>query len=135
MTSSYTEDLLIEQPGIQLFNELGWATTSAFEESLGATGPLGRETKSEVVLVPRLRTVLERLNPNLPGEAVSFAVNELVRDRSAMSLAAANRDIWELIRNGVKVSVPDRQRGGQKTERVRVVDWENPKANDFLLVS
>jgi type I restriction enzyme R subunit len=26
-------------------------------------------------------------------------------------------------------------RGGQKTERVRVVDWEHPANNDFLLVS
>ena len=52
-----------------------------------------------------------------------------------MSLAAANRDVWELLRDGVKVSVPDRERGGLKTERVRVIDWENPHANDFLLVS
>ena len=34
-----------------------------------------------------------------------------------------------------QVSVPDRERGGLKTERVRVIDWENPQANDFLLVS
>jgi len=52
-----------------------------------------------------------------------------------MSLAAANREVWEMVRDGVKVLVPDRERGGQKTERVRVIDWENPKANDFLLVS
>jgi hypothetical protein len=32
-----------------------------------------------------------------------------------MSLAAANRDVWALLRDGVKVSVPDRERGGQKT--------------------
>jgi len=33
-----------------------------------------------------------------------------------MSLAAANREVWELVRDGVKVLVPDRERGGQKTE-------------------
>jgi type I restriction enzyme, R subunit len=75
------------------------------------------------------------LNPVLPADAINSAVSELVRDRSAMSLAAANRDVWELLRYGVKVSVPDRERGGLKTERVRVVDWENPFANDFLVVS
>ena len=32
-------------------------------------------------------------------------------------------------------TVRDRERGGVKDERVRVVDWENPAANDFLLVS
>ena len=29
----------------------------------------------------------------------------------------------------------DRERGGQKTERLRVIDWEQPANNDFLLVS
>src|SRR5207244_5986133 len=63
------------------------------------------------------------------------ALDELTRDRSAMSLAAANREVYELLKEGVKVSVPDRERGGQKSELVRVVDWEHPEANDSLLVS
>jgi type I site-specific restriction-modification system R (restriction) subunit len=62
-------------------------------------------------------------------------VDELTRDRSAMSLEAANPEVYVLLKEGIKVSVPDRERGGQKTERVRVIDWENPAANDFLLVS
>jgi type I restriction enzyme R subunit len=131
----YTEDRLVEQPAMQLFGELGWDTVSALEESFGPRGTLGRETKSEVVLIPQLRAALERLNPSLPADAINSAIDELARDRSAMSLAAANREVWELLRDGIKVSVPDRERGGQKTERVRVIDWENPKANDFLLVS
>jgi len=35
----------------------------------------------------------------------------------------------------VPVQVPDREHGGQKTERVYVIDWQNPAANDFLLVN
>ena len=31
--------------------------------------------------------------------------------------------------------VPDRERGGQKMERLRVVDWEHPANSDFLLVN
>ena len=62
------------------------------EEAFGATGTLGRETKSEVVLVPKLRSALERLNPALPADAINSAIDELARDRSAMSLAAANRE-------------------------------------------
>jgi type I restriction enzyme R subunit len=111
----YTEDHLVEKPAIQLFAELGWPTESASEESLGAFGALGRETKSEVVLVPRLRVALERLNTGLPAEAINFAIDELARDCSAMSLAAANREIWELLRDGVKVSVADREQNGLKT--------------------
>ena len=131
----YSEDGLVEQPAIQLFAELGWETLSASDEVMGASGTLGRETKSEVVLAVRLRNVLVRLNPSLPPEAISAAVDELSRDRSAMLPTAANRELWALMRDGVKVSVPDLVRGGQKDERVRVVDWDNPAANDFLLVS
>ncbi len=132
---SYTEDSLVEQPAIQLFAELGWETSIASEEVMGANGTLGRETKSEVVLAVRLRNVLVRLNPSLPTEAISAAVDELSRDRSAMTPAAANRELWQLMRDGVKVSVPDMVKGGLKTERVRVVDWSNSAANNFLLVS
>ena len=145
---SYSEDQLVEQPAIQLFAELGWETLFASDEVMGNTPSppaplpqagegchLGRETKSEVVLVVRLRNVLVRLNPSLPPEAISAAVDELSRDRSAMLPTAANRELWALMRDGVKVSVPDLVRGGQKDERVRVVDWDNPAANEFLLVS
>ena len=153
---AYTEDQLVEQPAIGLFAELGWTTVSAWEESFGATGTLLRETKGEVVLVSRLRAALERLNPALPPEAITAAVDELVRDRSAMSLEAANREVYLLLKEGIKVSVADTgtdstphpsplpsrggegvrsKGGGQKTERVRVVDWEHPANNDFLLAS
>jgi type I restriction enzyme R subunit len=135
MSHAYTEDQLVEQPAIGLFSELGWETVSAMEETFGATGTLLRETKGEVVLVSRLRTALVRLNPALPPEAITAAVDELTRDRSAMSLEAANREVYLLLKEGIKVSVPDKERGGQKTERLRVVDWEHPANNDFLLVS
>jgi len=132
---SYTEDSLVEQPAIQLLAELGWETLYASDEAMGASGTFGRETKSEVVLAERLCNVLVRLNPSLPPEAVSAAIDELSRDRSAMLPTAANREMWALMRDGVKVSVPDLVRGGQKDERVRVVDWDNHTANDFVLVS
>ncbi|MCF5370564.1 hypothetical protein GIW04_27075, partial [Pseudomonas sp. PA-4-8C] len=46
---AYSEDQLVEQPAIGLFAALGWQTLSAMEETFGASGTLGRETKSEVV--------------------------------------------------------------------------------------
>ena len=132
---AYTEDQLVEQPAIRLFAELGWQTVSAMEEKFGPGGTLGRETSGEVVLVPRLRAALEKLNPKFPPEAIGSALDELTRDRGAMTLASANRELCGLLKDGAKVSVPDRERGGLREERVRVVDWENPAANDFLLVS
>jgi type I restriction enzyme R subunit len=132
---AYTEDQLVEQPAIGLFAELGWQTMSALEETFGSGGTLGRETKSEVVLVNRLRALLAKLNPSVPAEAIQTAIDELARDRSAMSLEAANREVYRLLKEGIPISIPDREHGGQKIERLRVVNWENPEQNDFLLVS
>ena len=109
---AYTEEQLVEQPAIGLFAELGWAVAGP-PPNAGAAGQprgaglLGRETKGEVVLVSRLRAALERLNPALPPEAITAAVDELTRDRSAMSLEAANREVYLLLKDGIKVSVPD----------------------------
>lgn len=88
MSHAYTEDQLVEQPAIGLFAALGWQTISAMEETVGTAGTLGRETKGEVVLVERLRVALTKLNPDLPPEAIQTAIDELARDRSAMSLEA-----------------------------------------------
>jgi type I restriction enzyme R subunit len=81
---AYTEDQLVEQPAIGLFAELGWQTVSAMEETFGAADTLTRETKGEVVLVSRLRAVLVRLNPALPPEAITAAVNKLIRHLSSL---------------------------------------------------
>jgi type I restriction enzyme R subunit len=96
---------------------------------------LGRETKGDVVLAPRLRAALAKFNPGLPEEALETALYELTRDRSAMSLVAANREIYSLLKDGLKVSVPDPIQGGQKEERVAFLDWISPERNDFLLVN
>ena len=141
---AYTEDQLVEQPAIGLFASLGWDTVSALDETFGAYGTLGRETRGEAVLAVRLRAALVRLNPALPPEAIETAIDELVRDRSAMSLEAANREVYRLFKEGVAVSVPedaltpDPSPAGGRGEtvvRVRVADWEHPGNNDFLLVS
>lgn len=132
---AYSEDQLVEQPAIGLFADLGWQTLSAMEETFGASGTLGRETKSEVVLAARLRAALCKLNPTLPAEAISAAIDELARDRSAMLAESANCETYQLLKEGITVSVPDHEHGGQKIERLRLVDWEQPQNNDFLLVS
>ena len=141
---AWTEDQLVEQPAIGLFSALGWQTMSALDETFGSGGTLGRETRGEVVLTDRLRTVLTRLNPGVPAEAMQTAIDELARDRSAMSLEAANREVYRLLKDGIPVSIPDREAltpgpspggRGESVVRLRVVDWEHPEQNDFLLVS
>jgi len=94
MPNAFTEDQLVERSAISLFADLGWQAAPAMEKVLGLGGTRAR-AKTEVVLAPHLRAALERLNPLLPPDAISSAVYELARDRSAMSLAAANRQVWK----------------------------------------
>ncbi|MEE8575049.1 MAG: type I restriction endonuclease subunit R [Thermodesulfobacteriota bacterium] len=131
----YTEDALVEQPAIALLKELGWESFNAYSEFDHGASTLGRENKSEVVLTSRLRPALEKLNPDLPTEAIDQAIEELIRDRSRMSLAAANREVYQLIKNGVRARVADPEEDGEKVELVRVVDWNDTSNNDFLLCS
>jgi len=49
--SEYSEDSLIEQPALELFDELGWDTYNGYNEFAETGGsPLLRETRGEVVL-------------------------------------------------------------------------------------
>jgi type I restriction enzyme, R subunit len=125
------EDAL-EAATVHLFAELGWETADAYSETFPGSF-LGRETVSEVVLRARLRSALERLNPILPREAIEQGVEELTRDRSALSTAQANRDLYQLLRNGVLVRIKDDD-GTDVEDTVLVVDWGKPENNDFLLV-
>jgi len=133
-SGQFTEDQLVEQPAIRLFEELGWDHIDAYYEKLGSGETIGRDNKAEVFLVRQLRAAIERLNPRMPPEAIGQAVEEVTRPRTAMHYARANQQINALLRDGVEVSV--RQSDGTiLPERLAVVDWDDPENNDFLLVS
>ena len=131
----FDEDSLVEQPAIVLLAELGWRIATGRGETFGPQGSLGRDGRADVVLWPVLRAALARLNPQLSADAVESALQELARDRGAMGLAAANRQLWALLRDGVPVLMTDVEHGGRRPERARVIDWDTPQANDFLAVN
>lgn len=132
---AYSEDQLVERPAIALFQELGWDVANAADEVFGFDGTLGREAKAEVVLIKILRESLAKLNPSVSDFAITSAIDQIINDRSTMSLSAANREIYTLLKEGAPVSIPDLQLGGQKIIRVKIIDWDNAKNNNFLLVS
>jgi len=138
MARGYSEDSLVEQPAIELFQELGWDGANCYHETFGAYGFLGRETAAEVVLTSRLRPALAKLNPSLPSEAIESAIEQLTRDRSAMSAVQANREVYHLLKNGVRVELSGsaKRKGNEDSiARVKVIDWDNPANNDFFLTS
>ena len=128
----YSEDELIEQPAIDLLAEIGWETLNCYGEFDQGDSPLGRQTKSEVVLIPRLQAALARLNPDATPEAIGKAIEELTRSRALMSGVEANREIYTLLKDGVKVAISDPGGDGETIEVLQVIDWENIENNDFF---
>ena len=136
MQNPYSEDELIEQPAINLLTEMGWETLNCYSEFDQRDGsPLGRQTKSEVVLTARLHAVLERLNPTATQDAITKAIEELTRSRSLMSSVEANLEIYTLLKDGVKVTTSDPIDEDENSEVLEVIDWENPANNDFFAAS
>lgn len=137
MSSGYTEDELVEQPAIEEFQKLGWDFINAYHEELAtpeSSGTLGRQTRGEVVLSSILSDKLTTFNPDIPSEQIEVAIKELSRDRSSMQPIRANKEIYQLMRDGVDVEFRDKD-GAMRQETIRVIDWKHPENNSYLLVS
>src|SRR5579883_3451970 len=125
----------LENATIELFPQLQWETANCFSEEVGVkNSTLGRESRDQVVLIPKLLSALQKLNHDLPVEAIQLAVEELTSDRSTLSLANANAHIYHLLKYGVKVSFKN-DYGEDQEETVKVIDWNNPENNNFFLAS
>src|SRR5437879_1160078 len=124
----YSEDSLIEQPAIGLFRSLGYEAANCFYEKCGESTTPGRATTAEVVLVPKLRAALKKLNRSIPGDGIEQAIEELTKDRSALHPVIANREVYRLLKDRVPVTLRD-ENGDEQIERVRVIDWESPQNN------
>lgn len=137
----YTEDALVEQPAINLFSELNWETTTCWDEVFGSLNNeslnndslfFGRETRNDVVLFARLRAALVRLNSGISPFIIQEAVDEIARDRSAMTPISANEEVYELLKKGY-VYTTDAE--GEDDCIVRYINWDDVTENDFLLCS
>ncbi len=93
----------------------------------------GRASKRDVFLVDRVREAAVRLNRHVPASAIEDALEKLMDRRHAMSLVAANREVYDLLRDGVPVEYDDAN-GQKQQERVHLVDFNRPDANRYLAV-
>lgn len=133
--NQFSEDNLVEQTVINLIKQ-AWADKvchiNAYTDTEDAR--LGREHRGEVVLKKFLLSALQKLNPTLPPDALTQAIDQITRDQSHLSLVNANHEVYKLLREGASVNVP-RPDGGSETERVRFFDFDTPFNNHFLCVS
>ena len=131
----YTEDALVQRTTAEyLEHELGWESVYAYNtEDFGPNSLLGRSSDREVVLVRTLREQLQGLNPGLPDDAYDDAVRQLTAAAASKTLVAANRENYDLIRDGVTVTFRD-FKGSRIRKRLRVIDFDTPGNNRFLCV-
>jgi type I restriction enzyme R subunit len=137
IASDYSEDSLVEQSAILEFEKLGYPPhINCFHEKVGldGKGTLGRKTKSEVLLFRKLREAIKKLNPDIRSEAEELAIEGLAKDRSRLSPVKANQEVYSLIKNGIKVKVRN-EKGEIEDQTIKIIDFENPKNNDFFLAS
>ena len=92
-----------------------------------------RANYSDVLLIDRVRAAIERLNPALAAETRAEVLNRLVQAETPL-LVAENRRLHRDMVEGVFVDVrrPDGSIGG---EQVRLIDFDDPDANDWLAVN
>jgi type I restriction enzyme R subunit len=125
-----TEDHL-EQLTLTWFQDVGWEYCYGPDIAPDGDAP-ERADYRQVVLAERLLDALRRLNPGIP-ETLLDEVAHRVGKLHEPSPIQSNRVFHELLLDGVAVEVEtdDVKRG----DRVRLMDFEHPENNRFLVVN
>jgi type I restriction enzyme R subunit len=132
MTKKLNENTLTEQPVIGWLKEMGY--DYEFGPDLAPGQILGeREDFREVILAGRLKRSIRRLNPELPEAAIEDVVRDIKRIEHP-NLEIANKDIYKMLTEGVKIGVRDKS-GEEKGKIAKIYDFENPQNNEFLVVN
>ncbi len=116
---------------------LGWLADTGYSHSYGLDiapdGPAPeRRNYSQVLLVGRLRAAIDRLNPSVPLEAREDALQQVLNLETPV-LLAANQVFHKRLVNGVKVEY--QQDGETRGDFVRLIDFAEVAANDWLAVN
>ncbi|MBU1189633.1 MAG: type I restriction endonuclease subunit R [Gammaproteobacteria bacterium] len=126
--SSPTEQL-VEDVAVVYFGAIGAATKRGVV--IDDAGERGGAT--DVVLTGRLGTALHRLNPDLPHDTVEEVVRLLSRPPHP-TLIQNNRWFHALLTDGIEVEYRDQKTDETRGGRARLIDFDNPAANDLLVV-
>ncbi len=113
---------------------------AAWFESVGVPVILASELNEEsqfgpgsVVLTAVLSGAVRRLNPDLPHDAIEEVVR-IVSHPPHPTLVQNNRWFHESVTNGVEIEYQDSNSGEMRGDRARLVDFDNPSANDLVVL-
>ena len=122
----------VEEAALDWLRDIGWQVVHGPDMAPDTPGS-ERSDYGQVVLERRLRDALGELNPGLPAEALDDALRKLTRPEGA-TLEARNRAFHRMLVDGV--TVEHRTDGGaMRGAQARIVDFDNPAANDWLAVN
>lgn len=122
---------VVEEAALAWLESLGY--TLAYGPDIAPDGIAPeRSSYSDVVLTTRLQSTLARLNTGMPTAALDDAFRTLTRSTSPV-LVQSNRDFHRMLIDGVPVTYR-RTDGEERSERVRVIDFDNPLNNNWLAV-
>jgi len=128
---AFTESI-VEDATLNWFGELGFSLLHGPEIAPGEL-VAERAAFGEVVLEKRLRAALRKLNPALPVEALDEAFRKVAVPQHP-SLIANNRAFHRMLIDGITVECR-RKDGSIGAEIVRLMDFDDPEANDWLTVN
>ena len=126
--ASPTEQL-VEDVASVYFGAIGVATKRGVE----VDNTDERAHASQVTLKGRLVATLHRLNRHLPHDTINEVVRMLSRPPHP-TLIQNNRWFHTLLTDGVEVEYQETNTGGTRGGRARLVDFDNPAANDLLVL-
>ena len=122
----------VEQACLGYLADLGYDTAYGPEIGPGGTSP-ERDDWRDVVLLGRLQQVAERINPDLPQQAIDTAIATLLRAES-QNPHTENLRVHRLLTEGVPVEY--RAPAGElRHTLVWLIDFEHPQRNDWLAVN
>jgi type I restriction enzyme R subunit len=116
-----TEDQL-EQEVLGWLGEAGYAHIYGPDIAPDGDNP-ERADYRQVLLVERLRSAIDRLNPSIPAAARADALQQVV-DLGIPVLLSANRRFHHLLAHGVPVQY--QKDGETRGDFVRLIDWNPP---------
>ncbi len=119
----------IESAAIQALVSEGFATLAG-SSGLGESEAVDRSTGA---LTARLATAIARFNTQL-GEADCRVLALSIGNVPHTTLVENNRHFHTLLTDGVPVEYKDAVTGETRGARARLIDFDNPANNDFLVV-
>jgi type I restriction enzyme R subunit len=131
LSVSFTEST-VEEAALEWLAELGYRVVGGAEIAPGEPDA-ERDGYSETVLARRFRLALQRLNPALPREALEDAARKVLY-LDAPTLVSRNHRFHGMLRDGVGVEY-QREDGSIAGAQVRLIDFDDPDANDWLAVN